>query len=335
MRSPSMARRAEATGGACCCWKFVRFDQFNLLVPRDHHLRDLHAARNAKRRFAEVNDDRRDFAAVVAVDRARRVEQRDAVMQRQPGARANLRFVAFRQRNDDTGRHRQARAGFQFDIPIHCGQQIHPRGTRGSIARQRQVASACEVLNGKLHAAFPKAVTMRAVSWRPTSALLIGGQSSTPNAVMRCTVLLSPPMMPVVGDTSLATIQSQPFFVRLACACAITSSVSAAKPMTSAGRFARRAMVERMSGLAARWISGTLPPSRFLSLLLNILSGRQSETAAVNTATSAGKAASHAASISQAVCTFTNFTREGGAISTGPETSVVSAPASANAPAMA
>jgi hypothetical protein len=40
-------------------------------------------------------------------------------------------------------------------------------------------------------------------------------------------------MIPVSGDTSLATIQSQPLRARFSVACRSTSSVSAAKPTTS------------------------------------------------------------------------------------------------------
>ena len=49
-------------------------------------------------------------------------------------------------------------------------------------------------------------------------------------------MLRSPPMMPVSGETSLATIQSAPLALRFGLACSITFSVSAAKPMTSGGR---------------------------------------------------------------------------------------------------
>ena len=63
-----------------------------------------------------------------------------------------------------------------------------------------------------------------------------GGHSSAPSAVITGTAFSVPPMIPVPGDTSLATIQSQPFRARLAVAWAMTSSVSAANPTTSRGR---------------------------------------------------------------------------------------------------
>ena len=46
------------------------------------------------------------------------------------------------------------------------------------------------------------------------------GQSSDPSAVIRVTSFSAPPMIPVAGETSLATIQSQPLRNRLAVALA-------------------------------------------------------------------------------------------------------------------
>src|SRR5580704_9408259 len=79
------------------------------------------------------------------------------------------------------------------------------------------------------------AAAIRSTSLRATSSLDCGGQDSTPSAVTKLIVLLSPPMMPVAGETSLARIQSQPFLASFALALAMTLSVSAANPMTSGG----------------------------------------------------------------------------------------------------
>src|SRR3546814_6859753 len=65
----------------------------------------------------------------------------------------------------------------------------------------------------------PKCAAILAARRSPTSALVMRGQSSTSPALIRCTVLASPPKVPVAGDTSLATIQSQPLRARLAAAC--------------------------------------------------------------------------------------------------------------------
>ena len=111
-------------------------------------------------------------------------------------------------------------------------------------------------------------------------------------------------MMPVAGDTSLATIQSAFLRARLACAFAIRSSVSAAKPMTRRGRRGPGcAMVARMSGFATSSSAGGAAPGTFLILPAAALATCQSATAAANTATSAGSAAWHASSICCALST--------------------------------
>src|ERR1700761_5649590 len=105
----------------------------------------------------------------------------------------------------------------------------------------------------------------------------------------------------------------------------MTLSVSAAKPMTSCGRRAPFERVARMSGFAVNATEGGGAPAVFLILPLAAVSGRQSATAAAQTATSTGRTDSQAASISRAVSTLISFTRDGGAMETGPETRIVSA----------
>src|SRR5579862_4227713 len=78
-----------------------------------------------------------------------------------------------------------------------------------------------------------RAAPIRSTRLCATSSFDCGGQDSTPAAVIRWIVLVSPPMMPVSGETSLARIQSQPFLASFALALAITLSVSAANPTTS------------------------------------------------------------------------------------------------------
>src|SRR5580704_15997604 len=80
-----------------------------------------------------------------------------------------------------------------------------------------------------------RAAAIRSTRLRATSSFDCGDQDSTPAAVTKWTVLVSPPMIPVSGETSLARIQSQPFLVSFALALAMTLSVSAANPMTSCG----------------------------------------------------------------------------------------------------
>src|SRR6185295_6311399 len=90
------------------------------------------------------------------------------------------------------------------------------------------------------HDVRPTSFAIRTTNSVATSSLVITGQESTakpaPSRVSRCTVLRSPPITPDAGETSLATIQSQPLRLILALALSIRCSVSAAKPITSGGR---------------------------------------------------------------------------------------------------
>ncbi len=110
-----------------------------MLDAREHDLRDLQAARHREWLIAEIDEDRLDLAAIVAVDRARRVQQRDAVMQRESGARTHLAFVFVGERDRDAARDRRARAGLQFNVGIDGGQKIERRRSFRRIGRHRQV----------------------------------------------------------------------------------------------------------------------------------------------------------------------------------------------------
>src|ERR671912_1531504 len=137
---------------------------------------------------------------------------------------------------------------------------------------------------------------MRPASRMATSPLARVGQSSTPEALIRCTVLRSPPNVPTAADTSLATIQSQPLRWRLSMALATRFSVSAAKPTTSAGRCGPGLdSVARMSGLGVSSRLGGAIPAFFLIFEPAGRAAFQSATAAAQTATSTRPAHRHAA----------------------------------------
>ena len=142
-------------------------------------------------------------------------------------------------------------------------------------------------------------------------------------------------MMPVSGETSFATIQSQPLRRRLAVAWSTTFSVSAAKPTTSRGRFAPLDTVARMSGFSANSSAGARPEPSFFIFCPAALATRQSATAAAITAASAGRADCTAASICRAVSTRITATPSGGGTLAGPVTNVTLAPRSRSAAAIA
>src|SRR5690606_13429186 len=114
-----------------------------------------------------------------------------------------------------------------------CCHKIEAGCVFSLVFRQRQIGGMRQPHHLQFHFvhgfAPPSDSATRMISARATSSLDWDGQDSTPLSVTRWTVLRSPPMTPLCGETSLATIQSQPLLRSFALACSITFSVSAAK----------------------------------------------------------------------------------------------------------
>src|SRR5690348_13405281 len=136
--------------------------------------------------------------------------------------------------------------------------QVEPGRTRRAVMRKapaRQARVEDLEFDRKRHDPFsrspvlydpgaaPMREAIRSARREATSIFVITGQSSTPSPSTRWIVLLSPPNVPVPGDTSFARIQSHPLRRRFSIALATTFWVSAAKPMTREGRSLRRAEI--------------------------------------------------------------------------------------------
>src|SRR5262245_24604796 len=317
----------------------------HMLDASDHQLGDALAATDHKRLRPEIDQQNLHLAAIVGVEGAGAVQNRHARFQREPRAGANLSLEARGQLNREAGGNKRAGAWRERDRRIRwhgrhhieaCGMLRVIGGKRQSFAVRQTQKADDDFRHSAAERKACNASLARASSRAAVSSLLIGGQSSTPAAVISCTCVWSPPMAPVPGHTSLATIQSAPLARRLAVALAIRLSVSAAKPITRHGRFCPSpAMVARMSGFWASFSTASPTPACFLSLWVASSAARQSATAAAQTAMSAGSASSVAAIISCAVSTFTTRTPSGSGSVTGPLTSVTSAPSAAAARASA
>src|SRR5215216_4386129 len=295
-----------------------------------------------------------DLAAVICIHRTRRIQDRNAVLGGKSGTRPHLRLISWRQRDRQPGRHHRifSRRQDQRRVRGNCGQKVEPGGVRALIGRQRKAFAMRQLVDldfhGRAHefcsTVLAIFLAILATSSAATCSLVIAGQDSTlmpstpislSSRVSRRTVLRSPPITPVAGETSLATIQSQPLRAILALALSIRCSVSAANPITSGGRPSFSfAIVARISGFSTR-ASGGMPAAVFFSFCSPSLATRQSATAAAKIAISAGKAASTRCSMSRADSTRITVTPAGSRNSTGPETSVTSAPAACAAAAMA
>src|SRR5580700_713416 len=112
------AGRAETALTALARRQFFGLDEFGARMLCDDELCDLHAARDAKARVAQIDQDHLDLASVIAVDRTWRVEHGNAVIEREARSRAHLRFHAFGQRDRDAARDRDAHHRCKFDIRV-------------------------------------------------------------------------------------------------------------------------------------------------------------------------------------------------------------------------
>src|SRR5690606_30167675 len=192
----------------------------------------------------------------------------DPVLERQARTWADLDFVAFRDRHGKAAGHGMARTG--YDGHILCGDDVHSGcadgriGRKGQIGAMRQAPDADrDFSHGRAHCASASAIF--STSLFATSALGIVSQVSTCFSRTMCTVLLVPPVgsAPSGPDASVATIQSTPLLLRFLRAFSTTFAVSAAKPVSSGGRFSFAARLANMSGFSVSSRAGGAEP-RFL-----------------------------------------------------------------------
>src|SRR5262249_20125104 len=217
-----------------------------------------------------IDQDHLDLAAIVRIDRAGRMQHGDSVLGGEPRTWPYLRLVAGRQCDRESRRHqREFAGGKRLRIALgNGGHQVETGGLGRLVGRQRQAFGMGEALqfdrDFRAQDAGSRGLSVRLFATCPTRSigtcfLVIPGEESTaisPSSppllrLSRCTVLRSPPITPVAGETSLATIQSQPLRASLALALSMRCSVSAAKPITSGGRLSPSfEIVARMSGFS-------------------------------------------------------------------------------------
>src|SRR5687768_9790308 len=103
---PALSARARAElFGAC------DLDDLDLEHWRHDQLSDPIARLDEVGFFAEVDQQHLDLAAIVLIDRARRIEHGHAVLEREPRARPDLPFAARRKLDRKPRRDESARAG--------------------------------------------------------------------------------------------------------------------------------------------------------------------------------------------------------------------------------
>src|SRR5262245_39065871 len=117
---------------------------------------------------AMVDHDDLHFAAIIAVDRSRRIGHGYAVLQRQPGARPHLDFVSLGDGNLEAGGDGVPLA--RLKVEILGRDDIHPGGSRRRVARQGQSLAVRQA--GETDSdGHSSSSAIRATKWRATSPL--------------------------------------------------------------------------------------------------------------------------------------------------------------------
>jgi len=84
---PVISRSIQSIGLPARLCQFPGFDENCPCIGHNDELGDPRAPDNLERLIAEIDQQHADFAAIIGIDRSRRVEHGDAVIAREPGPR--------------------------------------------------------------------------------------------------------------------------------------------------------------------------------------------------------------------------------------------------------
>jgi hypothetical protein len=131
-RITTAARRTEAAIAALSVIEHLRFHERHRRDRRHHQLGDPVAAPDGERLGPVVDEDHPHLAAIIGIDRTRRVEHRHPVVERQSRARPHLPLVAGRQGEREPAGDRRPLAGPQHDRFARAkrGEQVRARRAR-------------------------------------------------------------------------------------------------------------------------------------------------------------------------------------------------------------
>ena len=138
-----MSESALAPGG------FVEFLDFHKRCGRDRqdqHLCDPHSTLHDKIGLAEIDQRHLHLAAIIRVNRSRRVHQCNSMSTGQPTSRPHLRLVAGRQCHRETARDKAYFTRFKGLIGQYSRMQVKTRRVFGHPHGQRQAGGIFEPL---------------------------------------------------------------------------------------------------------------------------------------------------------------------------------------------
>ena len=108
-------------------------------------MRDAFAVFDAEGFVGQVHQDHLDFAAIVGVDRAGRVEYRYAAFRGETAARAHLRFITNRKFEEQARGYERALEGFQLDWCFKKGAKVHAGGVGREKPFERVIDAVAEL----------------------------------------------------------------------------------------------------------------------------------------------------------------------------------------------
>jgi len=133
---PCMPKTAAAAFGLI---KTVNNMQAGPADRSQHQLGDAVAPADSERLLTKIDQAYFDFAPIISINRAWRIDHCDTVLDRQTGAGPDLQFKTLRHGNGETARKKMDVARLKDDILSDSGGDIHARRQRGGVCRQRQV----------------------------------------------------------------------------------------------------------------------------------------------------------------------------------------------------
>jgi hypothetical protein len=113
----------------------------------DDELCDSLAGLDSNRLSRKVDQQDRDLAAIVRIDRSRGVRDAEALPEREPAARANLTLVSAGDRNRKPAWNKASLAGSEVERRIDGGRKVHPDGAVGHCTRKLD-AHVADAANG-------------------------------------------------------------------------------------------------------------------------------------------------------------------------------------------
>src|SRR3546814_4378083 len=132
----SYSCRAKSTCAAHCFVQFLNLGEAGALDGGGDDLRYAVAAFDGERFVPMIDHDDLEFTAIIAVDGAGRIRYADAVLQRYAGTGADLNFIAVRDGDGKSGRHRMPLT--RSDRKLLRRDNIHARSAICGVGGSRQ-----------------------------------------------------------------------------------------------------------------------------------------------------------------------------------------------------